>query len=133
MLPSSLHHIEVALTFFEQVILPWFVLFPTGFMTTFAGLCEIVFQILIVGTGNYAWINYISALPCLSLFDDHTLTTWFQFPTPPSHLCNNSSSSLYKKFRFGIDILLACFLIQKSIEPLKELYGPAPVRLVCDT
>jgi hypothetical protein len=28
------------------------------------------FQFMIVGTGNYAWINFVGMLPCLALFDD---------------------------------------------------------------
>ena len=127
MFPPSLHRIEVALTFFEQVILPWFVMMPTGIMTTFAGVCEIMFQSLIVGTGNYAWINYISTLPCISLFDDETLTSWFGFSrTLLSSSSSSSSPSIYRKFRFAVHILLACFLIERSVEPLKELFGPAP-------
>ena len=36
----------------------------------FAAVAEIFFQFCIVGTGNYAWINYVGILPCIALFDD---------------------------------------------------------------
>ena len=36
----------------------------------FAAVAEIFFQLCIVGTGNYAWINYVGILPCIALFDD---------------------------------------------------------------
>jgi hypothetical protein len=31
-----------------------------------------------VGTGNYAWINFIGALPCISMFLGEGVSTEFQ-------------------------------------------------------
>ena len=54
-LPAALHHTEVALTFFEQLILPFFVLVPCRPLRLVAGCLALSFQLAIVGTGNYAW------------------------------------------------------------------------------
>jgi hypothetical protein len=34
---------------------------------------EVFLQLMIVGTGNYAWINFLGMLPCISLLDDQFL------------------------------------------------------------
>ena len=69
-LPVWAHKIEVALTFFEQLILPYIMLVPHRWFRCFSAVAEIFFQFCIVGTGNYAWINFIGILPCIALFDD---------------------------------------------------------------
>ena len=69
-LPVWAHKLEVAMTFFEQLILPYVMLVPHRWFRCFAAVAEIFFQFCIVGTGNYAWINYVGILPCIALFDD---------------------------------------------------------------
>ena len=56
-LPESVHHLEVALTFVEQLALPFLVLTPFRSLQIIAFIAEMVLQIGIVGTGNYAWIK----------------------------------------------------------------------------
>ena len=58
------------MTFFEQLVLPYMMLVPHRSFRCFAAMAEIFFQFCIVGTGNYAWINYVGILPCLALLDD---------------------------------------------------------------
>ena len=58
------------MTFFEQLVLPYMMLVPHRWFRCFAAVMEIFFQFCIVGTGNYAWINYVGILPCIALFDD---------------------------------------------------------------
>lgn len=59
-LPAWVHHIEVALTFFEQLILPFFILVPVRAIRVGAGLLACFFQLCIVGTGNYACVVFPS-------------------------------------------------------------------------
>ncbi len=80
-LPHWIHQVEVAMTFFEQLCVPFLMLVPHANVRRFAGCVEIVFQLLIVGTGNYAWINFVGCLPCLALFDDAFVEScegWFE-------------------------------------------------------
>eukprot|EP00397_Hematodinium_sp_SG-2012_P008043 GEMP01008097.1.p1 GENE.GEMP01008097.1~~GEMP01008097.1.p1 ORF type:complete len:957 (+),score=160.17 GEMP01008097.1:96-2966(+) len=69
-LPSGIHRLEIALTFFEQLCLPWLMLVPNRICRYITGTLEIFFQLCIVGTGNYAWINFYGMLPVMALFDD---------------------------------------------------------------
>ena len=73
-LPPWVHRLEVALTFAEQLGLPFLVLMPSRTLQTGACLAELVLQLGIVGTGNYAWINFVGAVPALALLDDRFLS-----------------------------------------------------------
>lgn len=67
---------EVVLTFVEQLVLPFFLLVPIRWVSTSAAVLEVLFQLAIVATGNYVWINWVGMLPCIALFDDDALA-WF--------------------------------------------------------
>ena len=149
-LPPSSHKAEVAMTFFEQLVLPWFVLFPPvygygvpRYLRNFCFLCECFFQLCIVGTGNYAWINYVGAIPCFAMLDDAflshcPLTKWLFTKTEieeANKLCNDkplekpaslgshsARSVIGKLVRLG----LTAFILFKSVAPIKELFTPAP-------
>jgi len=138
-LPVSFHRTEVALTFFEQLILPFFVLVPIRPVRIVTGLLELFFQVCIVGTGNYAWINFIGALPCLALFDDQFLSHFFsREATQAADIQEEKSRKVtkvkYKKVirkayrltRTLICVGLVVFITYKSTEPIKELYTDRP-------
>ena len=73
-LPLSVHKLEVALTFVEQLVLPFLILVPAiRSVRIFTALAEIFLQLCIVGTGNYAWINYLGVVGCLAMLDDGVL------------------------------------------------------------
>ena len=73
-LPLSVHKLEVALTFVEQLVLPFLILVPAiRSLRIFTALAEIFLQLCIVGTGNYAWINYLGVVGCLAMLDDGVL------------------------------------------------------------
>ena len=63
-LPLPLHQLEVALTFFEQLVLPFIMLVPYRPLRLFSGVAEITLQLGIVGTGNYGKCAPIIALVC---------------------------------------------------------------------
>jgi len=72
-LPASVHKVEVALTFFEQLVLPFGALVPIRAVQRFVALAEIFFQLMVISTGNYAWINWLAVVPAIALLDDGLL------------------------------------------------------------
>jgi len=138
-LPQSMHRWEVAATFAEQLVLPFFMLVPIRTCRLCAGILEIGFQLAVVGTGNYAWINFIGALPCIAMLDDAFLS-WFYprslvvsaYEAAERATLNGTSMlskamvRLYRTFRLVIHIVLVMVMVYKSKDPIKELFGPAP-------
>lgn len=143
-LPTSVHRTEVMLTFVEQLILPFAVLAPLRCIRISACLAELFFQLCIVGTGNYAWINWIGALPCIALLDDGFLSYFFRTSMVESATKASAEAEghlpkgqrrvtiprvlcwMYRTARFPVHMLLLGFILCKSAAPLKELFSPAP-------
>eukprot|EP00928_Gymnodinium_smaydae_P034755 TRINITY_DN24563_c0_g2_i2.p1 TRINITY_DN24563_c0_g2~~TRINITY_DN24563_c0_g2_i2.p1 ORF type:complete len:608 (-),score=47.97 TRINITY_DN24563_c0_g2_i2:257-2080(-) len=137
--PDWFHRTEVALTFVEQLVLPFFMLIPLTWCRRFAGLAEMFFQFLIVATGNYAWINFIGALPCIAMLDDAVLA-WVL----PKHVFDEARNAAQAALlegagiarKFSIKLLrmlhglicvwLVLFMAYKSKDPIKELFSAAP-------
>eukprot|EP01060_Flectonema_neradi_P032593 TRINITY_DN5214_c1_g1_i1.p1 TRINITY_DN5214_c1_g1~~TRINITY_DN5214_c1_g1_i1.p1 ORF type:complete len:714 (+),score=39.60 TRINITY_DN5214_c1_g1_i1:50-2143(+) len=143
--PELVHKMEVAIVFVEQLILPFLILLPMRRVRIAAGVLEVGLQLLIIATGNYAWINFIGIVPVIAAFDDVFL--WNLFPrgsheeikliltrrnalklpsvnTPQSPL--RHVVTLYQNLRVFVHLFLLFFCIVKSGAPLKELFGSRP-------
>uniref|UniRef100_A0A7S4SR64 Lipase maturation factor n=1 Tax=Alexandrium monilatum TaxID=311494 RepID=A0A7S4SR64_9DINO len=144
-MPESFHRVEVALTFVEQLVLPFLMLVPIRACRVLAGLLEIGFQMGIVGTGNYAWINFIGALPCVALLDDGVLCRLYTKRTVQEAREAAREAALggaglqrrcgrlarlarrgYGAARLLVHAALVALMVRMSAEPIKELFGPAP-------
>ncbi|CAE7660391.1 Lmf1 [Symbiodinium pilosum] len=143
-LPKSFHKIEVALTFVEQLVLPFAMLVPMRIFRVPAALLEVAFQIGIVGTGNYAWINFIGALPCFAMLDDGFLLGVTPWPwrqklqqavqeanersdvASEPRLTRRTFRRSYLSLRSLVNLVLVMVMVYKSKDPIKELFGPAP-------
>lgn len=73
-------------------------LVPHRWFRCFSAAAEIFFQFCIVGTGNYAWINYVGILPCIALFDDDFIEM----------VENRIFSPIYSTFVGTIDKIINC-------------------------
>eukprot|EP00300_Choanocystis_sp_HF-7_P020830 c20686_g1_i1.p1 GENE.c20686_g1_i1~~c20686_g1_i1.p1 ORF type:complete len:562 (+),score=127.00 c20686_g1_i1:286-1971(+) len=136
--PDAFHTAEVALTFVEQLVLPFIMLLPFRSTRIFAAISEMMFQLLIVGTGNYAWINWIGALPCLAFLDDDFLRVFFSntdgvrdaATTPPLPKSDSKVSRIfhesYRMFRKFLHAGVFCMICYLSKEPIKELFSQSP-------
>ena len=136
-LPARVHRIEVALTFFEQLVLPFLVLIPLRPLRILSCCLALFFQVCVVGTGNYAWINWIGALPVIALLDDHALMRFFPAKLADETMIADAEAAtwstvvrpnrmLYRSYRKMLHAGLFFFILCKSAAPLKELFGPAP-------
>jgi hypothetical protein len=116
---------------------------PHRCLVAAAAAAELLLQFAIVATGNYAWINFITAVPCLAAFDDDMLSClpplrrWLPPPAAAtSHPPHPSRSSrlcralLRCTRRLSLGLLVA-FIAVKSAAPLRELTKPSPWLHVC--
>lgn len=74
-LPPHWHSAEAGLTLSSQLLLPFLLLLPLRPARLSAFAISLVFEIGLVLTGNYAWINWVLAVPSLSLLDDDAIAT----------------------------------------------------------
>lgn len=71
-LPSWVHRIGALFNHFVELIASWFVLAP-GTLRRVAGAIQLVFQILLILSGNLGFLNWLTAVPILTCFDDALL------------------------------------------------------------
>jgi Lipase maturation factor len=62
----------VAFNHFVEVLLPWFVFGPRRLRIA-AGLCMAAFQVVLIVSGNLAFLNWLTLVPIIALFDDDFL------------------------------------------------------------
>mmetsp|Transcript_146026 Transcript_146026/g.466709 ORF Transcript_146026/g.466709 Transcript_146026/m.466709 type:complete len:881 (-) Transcript_146026:6-2648(-) len=137
--PVWVHHVEVAFTFVEQLVLPFLMLIPLKWCRRCAGLAEMLFQLMVVATGNYAWINFIGMVPCISMLDDAVLA-WF-LPRSVAEAARTAAEAaalhgagvirrvLVKLLRLlhgTLCVGLVLFMAYKSKDPIKEMFSAAP-------
>lgn len=77
-LPKWLHRFSVVFSHFVQVIVP-FGLFAPQPVAAIAGTLIIVHQLLLIVSGNYSWLNWLTVALGILAFSDSTLTL-----APPS-------------------------------------------------
>lgn len=68
-LPAWFHFWSLHFMFFCELVLPFLVFFPRR-LRHFAAAGMILLQLGILGTGNFAFFNYLTLALCLLLFDD---------------------------------------------------------------
>lgn len=79
--PMICHRAEVLLNHVVELIVPWFFLAPFTEVRRFAACISLFFMICIACTGNYAYINHITAVPMLACLDDAFLSGLFSTKT----------------------------------------------------
>lgn len=71
-LPEPLLRAGVGLTFFSELIVPFFIFLPRPFRL-FAAAVTALMQLLIIATSNHNFFNLLTLLLCLFLLDDRAL------------------------------------------------------------
>ncbi len=117
-LPESVLMSGAALTLIVELVLPFFIFTPRRFRMA-AACCFIIFQSLIILTGNYNFFNLLTIAICLFLFDDAAIESWL----PASvilKLKNRKSYKLDKLFSYAI-VPLAAIILFSSVEQMHSL------------
>jgi len=71
-LPHGVHAAGVVVNHIVEVVLPWFAFGPRR-LRLVAGFGMAAFQIMLVASGNLAFLNWLTLVPVLALFDDDLL------------------------------------------------------------
>jgi hypothetical protein len=81
-LPKVVHRASVAFSHFVQLVVP-FGLFAPQPVATVAGCLIIVHQLVLIVSGNYAWLNWLTVVLGLSAFSDSVLSALLPLAPPP--------------------------------------------------
>jgi len=79
--PVSFHHFETAVNHAMELVLPWLLLVPWRPLRLTAGILQILFQGVIILSGNFAFLNWLTIVPALLCLDDAFLASLNLFNT----------------------------------------------------
>lgn len=68
--PESFHHFETAVNHAVELVLPWLLLVPWRPLRLTGAVVQILFQAVIILSGNFAFLNWLTIVPALLCLDD---------------------------------------------------------------
>jgi hypothetical protein len=110
--PKVLHRASVAFSHFVQLVVP-FGLFGPKWLSAAAGLLLIVHQLVLIVSGNYAWLNWLTVVLGFSAFSDDVLA--LILPVPVSALAPRPATFDWLLYAVGTATVLL------SIRPVLNL------------
>uniref|UniRef100_T1IZX0 Lipase maturation factor n=1 Tax=Strigamia maritima TaxID=126957 RepID=T1IZX0_STRMM len=78
-LPKWLLKLGVVATYFIEIPVPFLFFAPLKSMQLFSFACQVIFQFLIIVTGNYNFFNLLTITLCLSLLDDNYFGVFYEY------------------------------------------------------
>ena len=69
--PEFFHKFEVMVNHFVELVAPVLILVPIRSVCMLGGFIQIMFQVLLIISGNLSFLNWLTILPSLACFDDH--------------------------------------------------------------
>ncbi|XP_065185827.1 lipase maturation factor 1-like [Sycon ciliatum] len=76
--PQVVHQFETASNHVVELICPFLLLLPFRRLCALGGLVQLLFQIVLISSGNLSFLNWLTLIPSVFCFDDATLS--FLFP-----------------------------------------------------
>jgi membrane protein implicated in regulation of membrane protease activity len=117
-LPDSAHRGAVVVNHVVELAIP-FLFFAPQPVAAFAGLATILFQGWLMVTGNFSWLNFLTAVLAFSTFSDALLA-----PVLPITSWNTATAPL--PFQIAV-WLLAAVVVLLSVRPVRNMLSSGQV------
>ena len=123
--PHWFSKFEVLWNFFIELVVPWFSFWPR-ISRHIAGILLISFQLILISSGNLAFLNWLTILPYLACFDDSLLRRVL-----PSFIVRRaegaSADPLPGRGSLIVSGCVAAVVVCLSVQPVFNLFSPEQV------
>ena len=121
-LPEVIDKIALGFTYWCELIIPFMIFFPRR-MRRIAFFNLIVFQILIIMSGNYGFFNLLTIVICVTLIDDQLIeASTSKWLAASSEI--NSVKNLTEKIKISSGVvILGCFIFTTIFFIKRDLIG----------
>jgi len=116
-MPASVHRAGVVFNHVAELGVP-FAYFAPQPIASIAGLVTIVFQLILIASGNLSWLNWITIVLCIPTLDDR----WFAW-LPVGVPAVEAPQLAHRFVVYGVVALVALL----SVAPLRNMLSPAQV------
>jgi hypothetical protein len=117
LLPRPLHKVEVVGNHFAQLVVPFFLFAPQPLASIAAGII-IVTQLWLVGTGNFAWLNWVAIVLAFGAVSDPVAHAVFPFIPLEWHQAADTPL-----WWLAVVVLVTVLLVAFSYRPLLNLFS----------
>ncbi|WP_223945056.1 lipase maturation factor family protein [Arthrobacter sp. StoSoilB20] len=117
LLPRPLHKVEVVGNHFAQLVVPFFLFAPQPLASIAAGIV-IITQLWLVGTGNFAWLNWVAIVLAFAAVSDPVVHAVFPFIPRDWH--QGADTPLWW---FAVVVSVTVLLLVCSYRPLLNLFS----------
>jgi hypothetical protein len=114
-LPRWFHRLEVLFNHFVELIVPFFLFAPRP-ICYWAGGLTILFQGILILSGNLSWLNYLTIVLCIPCFDDRFLARLFRASVP--------ETAPAPVFHQVAVVMLAMLVLILSVAPVLNMLAP---------
>lgn len=114
-LPRGFHKFEVLFNHFIELVVPFFLFAPRPLCYVAGGL-TILFQGILILSGNLSWLNYLTIVLCIPCFDDRFLWRIFRTSVP-----DTVPASVPHQVAV---VVLAMLVVLLSISPVMNMLNP---------
>ncbi|MBI3558545.1 MAG: lipase maturation factor family protein [Deltaproteobacteria bacterium] len=111
-LPPLVHKASVVFTHFVEVVVP-FAFFGPRLARHIAGCVTIVFQLVLIVSGNLSWLNYLTLVLCVACFDDSFFALVIKMP-------RHAARAIEGRRRAMLSVL-GLFIVVLSVRPALNL------------
>jgi hypothetical protein len=126
--PKIFHQAGVLVNHVVELAVPWFIFVPWRNIRHLAGLLSIGLQVLLILSGNLAFINWVTIVPFLAVFDD---SFWRKvLPRFIVRMADNARGKALERHsrkkdsaHYAYSLLLACVVALLSIPVILNLFS----------
>ncbi|XP_064601523.1 lipase maturation factor 1-like [Liolophura sinensis] len=129
--PEIFHKFETLTNHFVELVAPFLLVLPRRFMIA-GGVIQILFQVVLIISGNLSFLNWLTMLPSLACFDDVSLSWMFSTKRGSAHwrvteiqmahkLGKAPPLTLGNYVRRVYNICLGCTLVYLSLPVVQNL------------
>ncbi len=114
-MPHGVHAAGVAINHIVEVLVPFAYFLPQPFASV-AGVVTILFQLVLIVSGNLSWLNWLTLVLCVPLLSDRWLT-WLPVHPP----LNVSATPAYSVALY----VVGAVVVLLSLKPVMNMLSPA--------
>ncbi len=120
--PLWFQQLGVLWNHFVELLAPWFVFGPR-WVRTAAGACIVLFQCILIASGNLSFLNWLTLAITLACFDDGVFER--VLPRRLSRLlAQRAASPLPSRVQHYVVLALACIVLVRSYQPITNMLSP---------
>jgi hypothetical protein len=121
-MPDWFHKLGVTFNHFVELVVPWFVFGPRH-VRHLAGAILVLFQVILIFTGNFSFLNWLTILPALACFDDRFWERVLPVRWVERAALARQGASFSRGQRVALALWAAAVLLL-SVAPIQNLLSP---------